>query len=183
MDYLNYRMTERNFEYGAESTRYFQPEASRDNYGDTQNRRNSRSHVPDDVSSTSPSSGFNPYENMPSTDDVKTIALQMRTMPNYFAAMAAAATMNVTYPNASILDKKDAQPHTSRSSHEQERSSLHHPKYGGDRYPQDSNTDISLSRDHTQEETRGSSHVTPQLDMNSDLHDMVCSTLYFYMLI
>ena len=172
-------MTERNFEYGSESSRYFQSEASSDNYGGNQNRRNSRGHVPDNVSSTSHSSGYNPFENMPCAEDVKTIALQMRTMPNYFAAMAAAATMNVTYPNASFVDENDAQPHIARSSQVHERSSLRHPKYGGDRCPPISNTDISPRRDHTQEETRGSAHVTPQLDRNSDLHDMVCSALYF----
>ena len=95
----------------------------------------------------------------------------MRTMPNYFAAMAAAATMNVTYPNASFVDQNDAQPHTGQSSQDHERSSRHHPKYSGDF--RNSNTDISPRRDHTREVTRGSAHVTPQLDRNSDLHDMV----------
>ena len=103
----------------------------------------------------------------------------MRTMPNYFAAMAAAATMNDTYPHASILGEEDTQHHNCRTSQEQGRCSRHHTKYEGDRYPLNSGTEIPPRRDHNQEEKRGSVQVTPQLDMNSDLNDTVCSVLYF----
>ena len=167
-------MTGRNCEYspdGAEGTRYFQPHDGR--CDGMQNVRMSNSNVGGDVSSTSHSPSYNVYENMPSTEDVRTIARQMRTMPNYFAAMAAAATINVTYPHASLFEENEALRNPSVSSQEEEMPSFHRSKYGGDRSSQNSGASISSRTDLTQEEERGSPRLTSQTEKNPDIRDMV----------
>ena len=98
----------------------------------------------------------------------------MRTMPNYFAAMAAAASLNVNYPNM-VTDQEDAyrtQPHEG-----QQIKPSYRPKHYEESYP--SNASIISSRGGNGQGEKSNIEVTrSHLDVNSELQDMVC-TLYF----
>ena len=138
-------------------------------------RRSSIDSPMAEPSSRSSSTGCDLYNAIPNSEDVKTIARQMRTMPNYFAAMAAAASMNINYPHASVEPSKNDQPYSS-SSTSQERSMPRYPQHHSEERFRQSNksTTSRLSRESTHsEEEKNTSHLREPLEMSSELHEMV----------
>lgn len=145
------------------------------NYEVPIDRRNSIENSMDEPSSRSSSTGCDLYTAIPNSEDVKTIARQMRTMPNYFAAMAAAASMNINYPHSSVETSKNDQPYSS-SSTPQERSMPRYPQnHSEERFRQNNKSTTSqLSRESSYPgEERNRSHLTEPLEMSSELHEMV----------
>ena len=171
----NYRMSRRDFEYDRDNSVLFEKSPMNQNYDVTIDRRNSIENSIDEPSSRSSSTGFDPYTSVPNSDDVKTIAHQMRTMPNYFAAMAAAASMNINYPHASAESSKNDQIYSS-SNTSQERSMPRYPQnHSEERYRQNNKSATSpLIRESPHSvEQRNTSRLTEPLEMSSELHEMV----------
>ena len=171
----NYRMSRRDFEYDRGNSVLLDKSPMNQNYDVAIDRRNSIENSIDEPSSRSSSTGFDPYTSVPNSEDVKTIAHQMRTMPNYFAAMAAAASMNINYPHASAESSKNDQIYSS-SNTSQERSMPRYPQnHSEERYRQNNkSTTSSLIRESSHSvEPRNTSHLTEPLEMSSELHEMV----------
>ena len=169
-----YRGPDRSYAYDSCHSSYYHNRNTPETYDVSQNRRQSTNHVPFDEDASSSRSSELPSYQEPSTEDVKTIAFQMRTMPNYFAAMAAAASLNVSYPNMVTEQENEyrTQPHDG-----QQIKPSYRPKHYEEKYPinaslvssrsgngQGENSDIELTRSH--------------LDVNPQFQDMV-GTLYF----
>ena len=169
-----YRGPDRSYAYDSYHSSYYHNRDTPETYDVSQNRRHSTNHVPfDEDASSSHSTELSSYQ-VPSTEDVKTIAFQMRTMPNYFAAMAAAASLNVNYPNMVTEQKNDyrTQPHDG-----QQIKPSYRPKHYEESYP--SNTSIVSSRSGNGQGEKSDIELTrSHLDVNSEFQDMVC-TFYF----
>ena len=148
---------------------YYRNQITPEAYESSQNQRHSTSHdTSEEVSSTSHSPEFKSYE-MPSTEDVKTIAYQMRTMPNYFAAMAAAASLNVNYP--SLVTENEPEYPSPALREQQVRPSIQ-SKYYDDRYSNNTSI-VTPKRNSLPGERRENELPRSHLDMSSDLHEMV----------
>ena len=92
----DYRFRKRLLEYPTENNAYMRDQDSQRNNDVTQdahNHNNRLNVLSEELGLQKPRCAPNPME--PNQDDVDTIAKQMRTMPNYFAAMAAAASQNI----------------------------------------------------------------------------------------
>ena len=176
----NYQMSRRDFEYDRDNSGLFEKSPTNLNYDVNIDRRNSIENSIDEPSSRSSSTGFDPYTSVPNSDDVKTIAHQMRTMPNYFAAMAAAASMNINYPHQPSAEPSKNDQIYSSSNTSQERSMPRYPQnHSEERYRQNNKSTTSpLIRESSLPiGQRNSSHLTEPLEMSSELHEMVSSMI------
>ena len=173
-------MSRRDFEYDRDNSGLFEKSPTNLNYDVNIDRRNSIENSIDEPSSRSSSTGFDPYTSVPNSDDVKTIAHQMRTMPNYFAAMAAAASMNINYPHQPSAEPSKNDQIYSSSNTSQERSMPRYPQnHSEERYRQNNKSTTSpLIRESSLPiGQRNSSHLTEPLEMSSELHEMVSSMI------
>ena len=178
----SYRMTGRNFNCDMGNPRIpFHSEPVHEDYEGIQDRRNYNDHAMEDRSSAPNTSRLNHLDMMPTSDDVKTIARQMRTMPNYFAAMAAAASINAYYPNSTLEQDTDSGYPSSRNAQMKEMSNFQSSEYAtGNRYNKQNGTDTSLRQDRSMEEKRETPlRQTSQVEMYAELQDMVSYVFTF----
>ena len=170
-----YRGPGRSSDYEGYHSSYYQNPNTPEVYENPQYRRHSINHDShNEVTSTSHSSEFLPFET-PSTEDVKTIAFQMRTMPNYFAAMAAAASLNVNYPQLATENEPE---YPSQAQEGQQIKPSYRSRYYEDRHSNNASSSQSrhgnLGRTlNVQGEQIDNDLLRPRLDMNSELQDMV----------
>ena len=166
-----YPITGRNCQYHTDNQRFYQPEQLDENYEEIQNRQNPNNYDDTNISPPSSSLGFSMQNMVPDPDDVKTIAMQMRTMPNYFAAMAAAVSVNVNYQHPSNAPDNES-GHSSLYRQEQDIPRLRE-KYS-DKTFQSGSTPLSISTANSAEEEGTNSHLTSPLTSNVELRNMVC---------
>ena len=130
-----------------------------------------------------PRSTPNPME--PNQDDVDTIAKQMRTMPNYFAAMAAAASQNIRKGvnpthQSSVSSTASVPPNSdlgySSYHYHQQATPQYHPKFSKEIYNK-VNNDWSVGGGTSYDGTEEATGRLPSMDENSALQNSV-SKLY-----
>ena len=179
---FQYRGQGRSSDYEGYNSSYYQNPNTPGVYENSQYRRHSTNHDSrNEVTSTSHSPEFMPFET-PSTEDVKTIAFQMRTMPNYFAAMAAAASLNVNYPQLATENEPE---YPSQAQEGQQIKPSYRSRYYEDRHSNNASSSQSrhsnLGRPlNAPGEPMDNDLPRPRLDMNSELQDMVCKIVKLF---
>ena len=120
---IEHQITGRNTNFHHQHYQHYEDQGGFQSYShqkyheNAQNMKNTDNNSSADRSSSSTIPDI--HAMIPNPKDVKTIALQMRTMPNYFAAMVAAASVNACCPNSPIISEEDEMNTSNRRSDEE----------------------------------------------------------------